>query len=69
MCVVDVDAPENRHYLDRFDIFSNTVIIVESKGGNIFRFKAVEAIWDAPEDKDAISQLLRTAVDEFLSES
>lgn len=69
MCVVNVDNPVNRHYLEKFEIFTNSVVIVEKRGGNVLRYEAVESIWDAPEDKDAISQLLRTAVDGFLPES
>lgn len=69
MCVVNVDNPVNRHYLEKFEIFTNSVVIVEKKDGNVFRYEAVESIWDVPEDRDVISQLLRTAVDEFLPES
>ena len=69
MCVINVDAPENRHYLDKFDIFSNSVIIVEKKNGEILRSRAVESIWDVSQDRDAISHLLQAEVKGFLPES
>jgi two-component SAPR family response regulator len=64
-----VDEPENKHYIEKFEIFSNAVVIVEKKGGSVSRYKAVESIWDVSEDKDAISHLLQTEVAGFLPES
>ena len=69
MCVVNLDDPVNRHYFEQFEIFSNSVVIVEKKEGNVLRFKTVESIWDVSEDRDAISQLLQTEVAGFLPES
>jgi len=66
MCVINLDDPENRHYLDKFEIFSNSVIIAQKKGGNIYRFKAVESVWDVSEDRDAISHVLQKEVGQFL---
>ena len=69
MCVVNLDDPVNHHYLEQFEIFSNSVVIVEKKGGKVLRFKTVESIWDVSEDGDAISHLLQTEVAGFLPES
>ena len=69
ICVINVDAPENRHYLEKFEIFANTVIIVEKIDGIVSRYKAVESIWEVPDDKDALSHLLQTEVAGFLPES
>lgn len=69
VCVVNLDDPVNRHYLEQFEIFSNSVVIVEKRGGKVLRFKTVESIWDVSEDGDAISHLLQTEVAGFLPES
>lgn len=69
MCVVNVDEPENSHYLEQFEILSNTVIVVEKRDGDVSRFESVEEVWDVSEDREAISRLLRKAVDEFLKGS
>ena len=69
MCVVNLDDPNNRQYLEQFEIFSNSVVIVEKRGGNILRFKTVESIWDVSEDGEAISHLLQAEVEGFLPES
>jgi hypothetical protein len=69
MCIVNVDDPENRHYLEKFEIFSNSVVIVEKNNGVVLRFKNLESIWDISQDRDAITHLLQTEVAEFLPES
>ncbi len=69
MCVVNLDDPANRHYLDQFELFSNSVVIVRKKDGTVARFKNLESIWDVSEDSNAISHLLTTEVDRFLTGS
>jgi hypothetical protein len=69
MCIINLDDPENMHYLEQFEIFSNSIIIVEKKSGIVSRYKNLESIWEVSEDRDAISHLLRTEVAGFLPES
>lgn len=69
MCVVNVDDFENRHYLEQFELLSNSIVIVEKRNGVVLRHKNLESIWEVSEDRDAITQILRTEVGEFLPES
>ena len=69
MCVINLDDPENRHYLEQFKILSNSIVIVERKGGVVSRFKTLDSIWDISQDREAIDIMLRTEVAGFLSES
>ena len=69
MCIVNVDDLENRHYLEQFEIFSNSIVIVEKKNGAVSRYKNLESIWDISQDRDAITLLLQSEMGEFLPES
>lgn len=69
MCVINLDDPDNRHYLDQFEIFSSSVIIVKKKSGVISRYKNLDSIWDFYDNGEAISNLLQKEVSGFLSES
>jgi hypothetical protein len=69
MCIINVDEPENRHYLEQFEILSNSIVIVERKSGAVARYKNLESIWDVAEDREAITQILRSEVAGFLPES
>ena len=69
MCIINVDEPENRHFLEQFQIISNSIVIVEKRSGTVSRYKNLESIWDVAEDRDAITHLLRTEVAGFLPES
>ena len=68
MCVVNLDDPENRYFLDEFEILSNSVVIVRKKSGAVSNFKTLETIWGVSEDSEAISHLLILEMDHFLSE-
>jgi hypothetical protein len=69
MCVINVDDPENRHYLEQFEVLSNSIVIVQKKSGVVSRYKNLESIWDVSQDREAITQILRTEVAGFLPES
>ncbi len=69
MCIINVDDPENRFYLEQFEILGNSIVIVEKRGGVVSRYKNLESIWNVSEDRDAVTQLLRNEVAEFLPES
>ena len=69
MCIINVDDPENRFYLEQFEILGNSIVIVEKRGGVVSRYKNLESIWDVSEDREAITKMLRTEVGGFLSES
>ncbi len=69
MCIINVDDPGNRHYLEQFEILSNSIVIVEKKSGVVSRYKNLESIWDVSQDREAITQMLRTEMAGFLPES
>jgi len=69
MCIINVDDPENRFYLEQFEILGNSIVIVQKKEGNVLKYKNIESIWEVSEDRDAITNLLQTEVAGFLPES
>jgi len=69
MCIINVDEPENRYYLDQFEIISNSIVIVEKRSGAVSRYKNLVSIWDISQDRDAIAHMLQTEVAGFLPES
>jgi len=66
MCVVNVDDPVNLHYLDEFDILSNSVYIVEKRGGAVLRSRNLDEVWEVVNDPEAISRLLKTGLSEYV---
>jgi hypothetical protein len=68
MCVVNIDDPSNREFLDRFELLSTSLVIVKKKRGQVARYKHLDGIWDVSKDSDAISNILKTEVSSYLSE-
>lgn len=68
MCVINVDDPSNRHYLDEFEILSNTLYIVEKKGGAVHRSRNLYEVWEIFEDAEAVRKLFTTGLGEYLAE-
>lgn len=69
MCIVNLDEPGNRHYLDDFDIAFNSIIVVDRKKGEIARFKNIDKLWDIYPDQKATIELIRDEVAGFLAGS
>ena len=69
MCVINVDDPENRHYLEQFKILSNSIVLVQKREGTVARYKNLESIWEVSEDREAITEILQAEVGGFLRES
>jgi hypothetical protein len=68
MCVVNIDDPENRYFLEQYKLISTTLVIVQKSKGSVARFKHLDAVWDISEDPDAISHLLQEEVSKYLQE-
>ncbi|MDF1535275.1 MAG: nitrophenyl compound nitroreductase subunit ArsF family protein [bacterium] len=68
MCVVNIDDPANRHYLEQFQLLSTSLVIVKKSKGSVARFKHIDSIWEISEDPDAISHILQTEISRYLTE-
>jgi hypothetical protein len=69
MCVVNIDDPANREFLDRFELLSTSLVVVKKKHGAVAQFKHLDNVWDVSEDSEAISDILKTEISLYLSES
>lgn len=69
MCVVDVDDSANSHFMDEFDILSNSVVLVEERAGKVLRYKNIEEVWSLSDDGEAVSHLIKKEIASFLSGS
>jgi hypothetical protein len=66
MCVINIDDPENRYFLEQYELISTALVIVQKNRGSVARFKHLDAVWDISEDSDAIAHLLQTEVSKYL---
>lgn len=47
MCVINVDDPVNRHYLNEYPIISNSISLVRRVHGEVSQSKNLEDVWES----------------------
>ena len=69
MCVINVDDPVNRHYLNEYPIISNSISLVRRVHGEVSQSKNLEDVWGIAQDPDAISLFLEDNLDGYTAEA
>ena len=69
MCVVNIDDPANRDYLEKFELLSTSLVIVQKSNGTVLQYKHLDSIWDVSQDREAITHLLQSELAKYLGES
>jgi thiol-disulfide isomerase/thioredoxin len=66
--IVNVDEPENKHFLQDYQLYTKSVVLSDTRGGEQKRWKNLEKIWELHPDKDAFFEYVRNEVDSYLAE-
>jgi len=67
--VVNVDEPENEHFVDRFQLYAQSLVIERYRDGKSGDWKNLEKIWDLLNDEEAFMTYVQGEVRTFLEES
>ena len=65
--VINYDAPENRHFVDDFGLFTSSLVIVEMERGEMVGFEVLQETWSLVGDKKRFQQYVYRALREHLS--
>jgi len=65
---INFDEPENRHYLQDYNLTYRALVIVRYKGGKQVTFKNLEKIWQLKSSKADFSSYVKTEVEAMLQE-
>lgn len=66
--IVNVDEPGNKHFLRDYQLYTKSVVLSDTRGGEQKRWKNLEKIWELHPDKDAFFEYVRDEVDSYLAE-
>lgn len=61
----DYTADANASLVDRFDVFTSTVVLVEVQAGEITRWKNLENVWNYTSDQADFTAYINQAWNEF----
>lgn len=66
---IDVDKPENRHYLEDFQVPSRSLVLVLQKNGENVKWSNMVGVWLKLGDQEKFSQYVKDEVGKFLQEA
>lgn len=64
---VDLDLPENEHYIQEYGLYTKSVVLVRMESGKPGRFDSLSRIWELVYDRDAYVAYIQAAVRAFLA--
>jgi hypothetical protein len=62
---IDIDKPENRHFVEAYDIATQALIIVEMTGKKQKRHKNLEKVWEYLPDQQAFYNYVTEEINKF----
>ena len=64
--MADYDTDEHNHFLNDFDLFAQSLVIIEMVDGKMTRWVKLDKIWDLLNDKDAFFNYVRDEATAFI---
>lgn len=64
--VVNVDEPENAHYLKDYQLYTKSVVVSELRGGKEVRWKNLDRVWTLLGQPEAFQEYVEKEVRSFL---
>ena len=66
--VLNTDEPENRHYLDDYQLYTKSLVLSKIEDGKETDWENLEKVWQLLGDKDDFIQYVQTEVKSFLGQ-
>jgi hypothetical protein len=63
---VNVQLPENRHFIQDYRLFTRSVVLAKMKDGKQVEWRNLEKVWDLVGRKDEFLKYVQTNVKEYL---
>jgi hypothetical protein len=63
---IDFDLPENKHYIGKYDLYSQELILAEIKNGAIVRTSKIADVWQHWNSKTEVRSLANELIDQWL---
>ncbi len=60
--VIDLDKPENRHYKERYKLYTKSVVIVKNKNGKEIKYKNLDKIFVKARKKDDFKNYIKEEI-------
>lgn len=64
--LVNVQLPENRHYIKDYRLFTRSLVLVKVRDGQHVEWRNLEKVWELVGDKAQFEKYVRTNVKDYL---
>lgn len=66
--VVNVERPENKHFIEDFQLVTRSVVLAEYHDGKVVRWQNLDKVWQLVRDKDRFVSYVQNELGGFLGE-
>ena len=66
---VNLDEPENKHFIDDFQLATKSVVLVEYRDGEVARWQNLDKVWQLVRNKDDFVAYVQDGTREFIGAS
>ncbi len=66
---INVDEPQNRHYIEDYQLFTISLVIALYDGNREEKWQNLDKVWVYLNDQEKFSQYIMTSIKSYLSES
>ena len=66
--VVNVDDPENEHFVEDFELVTKSLVLVHYEDGEVTRWENLQQVWELVRDKERFLDYVRSSTRGFLQE-
>jgi hypothetical protein len=65
---INIDEPENKHFIEDFQLTTRSVVLAEYRDGEVVRFENLRLVWQLVGDKDGFLKYVRDSTGAFIGQ-
>jgi hypothetical protein len=66
--VVNVEEPENEHFIEDFQLATRSLVLAEYRDGEVIRWENLQQVWQLVREKERFLEYVRSSTRKFLQE-
>lgn len=64
--VINMDRPENKHFINDYQLYTRSLVIAEFKGDTQLKWKNLTGVWNYLDDPEGFCDYVRTEIQAYL---
>jgi hypothetical protein len=66
--IINTDLPEHEHYIEDYQLYTRSLVIVEFEDGKQVRWKNLAKVWNYLNDRDAFYEYVKSEIRSYLEQ-